>query len=114
MSHINVNTFSRIFVRYWLRRCTVDQQNDEITDGIGKDVNGSGRGWFEVLPQIAPEWTDGISRIRRQVSRSSGRYLNPGPPDYEAVCYQLGCDIRRYDNSVKIWIGEGTQFESFP
>ena len=47
------------------------------------------------------------SRIRRQVSRSSSRYLNPGPPDYEAVCYQLGCDIRRYGDSVKIWIGEG-------
>jgi len=47
------------------------------------------------------------SRIRRQVSRSSGRYLNPGPPDYEAVCHKLGCDIRRYGDSVKIWIGEG-------
>jgi len=54
------------------------------------------------------------SRIRRQVSRSSDRYLNPGPPDYEAVCYQLGCDIRRYGDSVKIWIGEDAEFESFP
>ena len=47
------------------------------------------------------------SRIRREASRSSGRYLNPGPRDDEAVCYQLGCDIRRYGDSVKIWIGEG-------
>lgn len=47
------------------------------------------------------------SRIHRQVSRSSGRYLNPGPLDYEAVCYQLGCDFRRSGDSVKIWIGEG-------
>ena len=36
------------------------------------------------------------SRIRRPGRRFSGRYLNPGPPDYEAVCYQIGCDIRRY------------------
>jgi hypothetical protein len=26
---------------------------------IGKYMDGSGRGWFEVLPQIAPKWTDG-------------------------------------------------------
>jgi hypothetical protein len=45
------------------------------------------------------------SRTRRQVSQSSGRYLNPGPPDYEAVCYR--CVIRSYGDGVKIWIGEG-------
>jgi hypothetical protein len=49
----------------------------------------------------------GTSRIRRQVSRSSGRYLNPGPHVHEAVCYLVRCDIRRYGDSLKFWIGEG-------
>ena len=46
------------------------------------------------------------SRIFRQFSRSSDRYLNPGPSDYEAVCYQLGHYIRGYCECVKICIGE--------
>jgi hypothetical protein len=52
----------------------------------------------------------GTSRIHRQFSR----YLNPGPPVHEAVCYLLGCDIRRYGDSVKFWIGGDAYFESFP
>jgi hypothetical protein len=68
-----------------------------------KEVDRSGRGWFEVLSQIAPEGNDGNLEDRSQDSR----YLNPGPPDYAAVFYQLGRDISRYIDAAKIGIREG-------
>jgi hypothetical protein len=45
---------------------------------------GSKRSWpdFEIQSRHLPEWT-GDTRNPRQDSRSSGRDLNPGPPEYE-------------------------------
>jgi hypothetical protein len=59
---------------------------DDREQWTGKDVEGSGHGLISgTFPAFA--WGGGLRRITKnlsQDSRSPGRDLNPGPPEYEA------------------------------
>jgi hypothetical protein len=52
---------------------------------IGKDLEGSGRGlMLRYYLRIRLEELWKTPKTRSQVNLSSGRDLNPGPPEYEA------------------------------
>jgi hypothetical protein len=70
----------------------------------GKDLEGSGRGLIlRNNPSMSPKGLRKTTKNPSQGSRSPGRYLNPGPPKYEAGLLTTYHDVR--------WLRDIASFE---
>jgi hypothetical protein len=57
-----------------------------VNDELGRVLKEAVVPNFEALSRHSPGGTEEIHEMLRQGSRSPGKDLNPGPPEYEAGC----------------------------